>query len=86
MVALSAVPRPPTGRRFQDELAMDLAQHAMAADWPIDVYEGGKYLGLAHGVRCSCGAVFEVGPELGLTADEAQVRARHDWANHAQSN
>jgi len=58
----------------------------MAADSPIDVYESGVYAGLAHEVRCSCGAVFEVGPNLGLTADDAQVRARHDWANHAQAN
>lgn len=64
---------------------MDIAPHAMAADEALEVYQGGVYVGLAHGVRCSCGAVFEVGPDLGLTPDEAQVRARRDWADHTRS-
>ena len=86
VVALSAVSRPTAGRCVQDELPMDIAPHAMAVDSPIDVYEGGVCVGLAHEVRCSCGAVFEVGLDLGLTADDAQVRARHNWANHAQAS
>ena len=65
---------------------MEIAPHAMAVDSPIDVYEGGVHVGLAHEVRCSCGAVFEVDLDHGLTAHDAQVRARHDWADHAQAS
>ena len=62
---------------------MGIAPHVMWAGEAMEVYESAVYLGQAHRIRCLCGTVIAVGPELGLTADQAEARARDSWANHA---